>query len=126
MATERPSDTRVVSRLAGRGEDAITRLMDELSRNQMVTDALARAMSAKGRLDAASRSALAQVGLAPVDDVRELRQQLADLEQRVAKLEEAGKTEAAKPRRGRTAATSTKTTGAAGASSRSRRSTPPA
>jgi hypothetical protein len=41
------ADEGVVSRLAGRGEDAMTRLMDELGRNSVVTDALARAMAAE-------------------------------------------------------------------------------
>ncbi len=66
------ADEGVVSRLAGRGEDAMTRLMDELGRNSVVTDALARAMSAKGRLDSASRATLGQVGLAASDDVDDL------------------------------------------------------
>lgn len=102
------ADEGVVSRIAGRGEDAMTRLMDELGRNAVVTDALARAMSAKGRLDSASRAALGQVGLAAADELSDLRRQVADLERRLAKLEAGGK--ASRGRSGRSSATSTKST----------------
>jgi hypothetical protein len=77
----------VVGRLSRRGEETLGRLMDDLGRNERVTDALGRAMSAKGRLDTASRRALHQVGLAPADDLEELRKQVAGLEKRLAKLE---------------------------------------
>ena len=105
----RTADEGVVSRLAGRGEDAMTRLMDELGRNSVVTDALARAMSAKGRLDSASRAALGQVGLAAADDLTDLRKQVADLEKRLAKLEAGGKPPPGS-RSGRSSTTSTKST----------------
>ncbi len=89
MATEdrKSSDSGVVGRLAGRGEEAMGRLMDELGRNRTVTEGLTRALAAKGMLDTASRTALTQVGLAPAEDVRELRQRVMDLEKRLAKLE---------------------------------------
>jgi hypothetical protein len=112
------ADEGVVSRLAGRGEDAMTRLMDELGRNSVVTDALARAMSAKGRLDTASRTALGQVGLAAADDLNDLRKQVADLEKRLAKLEAGGKASSG-TRSGRSSTTSTKSTSTS-ASSKSR------
>src|SRR5918998_4323740 len=99
------ADEGVVSRLAGRGEDAMTRLMDELGRNSVVTDALARAMSAKGRLDTASRTALGQVGLAAADDLSDLRKQVADLEKRLAKLEGGGSSRSGS-RSGRSSTTS--------------------
>ena len=113
------ADEGVVSRLAGRGEDAMTRLMDELGRNSMVTDALARAMSAKGRLDSASRAALGQVGLAASDDLHDLRKQVADLEKRLAKLEAGGKASPVS-RSGRSSTTSTKSTSTKSSSARSR------
>lgn len=109
MAQKKDSDTGVLGRLAGRGEDAMTRLMDELGRNSRVTDALARAMSAKGRLDSASRAALGQVGLAAADDLDDLRKQVADLETRLAKLEAGGKASSGS-RSGRSSTTSTKST----------------
>jgi polyhydroxyalkanoate synthesis regulator phasin len=89
MATEdrKSSDSGVVGRLAGRGEEAMSRFMDELGRNRTVTEGLTRALAAKGMLDTASRTALTQVGLAPAEDVRELRQRVMDLEKRLAKLE---------------------------------------
>jgi hypothetical protein len=83
----KPSDSGRVGRLAGRGEEAMSRLMDELGRNRTVTEALTRAVAAKGMLDSASRTALTQVGLAPADEVRELRKRVIELENRLAKLE---------------------------------------
>jgi hypothetical protein len=89
MATRqrKTPDSGVVGRLAGRGEEAMSRLMDELGRNSAVTEALTRAVAAKGMLDSASRTALTQVGLAPADEVRELRRRVIDLEKRLGKLE---------------------------------------
>lgn len=122
MATERekPADSGVVGRLAGRGEDAITRLMEELGKNTMLTEALTRAMSAKKGLDAVSRGALAQAGLAAADDVRELRREIADLEKRLAKLEGAGKRQASRSR----AAKASPARGGTTSRSRASRSTP--
>jgi polyhydroxyalkanoate synthesis regulator phasin len=89
MATgdRKSSDSGVVGRLAGRGEEAMSRLMDELGRNRKLTEGLTRALAAKGMLDTASRTALTQVGLAPAEDVRELRRRVTELEKRLAKLE---------------------------------------
>ncbi len=84
---KKPADAGVVSRLAGRGEDAITRLMDELGKNSVVTDALTRAMSAKGAVDERTRKTLATVGLAAADEIKDLRGQLERLERRLSKLE---------------------------------------
>lgn len=80
-----------LGRLSRRGEEALTRLVDELGKNERVTDALDRAMSAKGRLDGASRRALGQVGLAAADELKDLRAQIEKLERRLAKLEGASK-----------------------------------
>jgi septal ring factor EnvC (AmiA/AmiB activator) len=84
---KKPADASVVSRLAGRGEDAITRLMDELGKNSMVTDALTRAMSAKGVVDERTRKTLGTVGLAAADEIKDLRGQLERLEKRLSRLE---------------------------------------
>ena len=98
MASEetKEQETGVVGRLAERGEEAMTRLMDEVGRNQRVTEALGRALAAKGMLDSASRTALRQVGLAPADEVQELERRVQDLEARLARLETGS------PRAGRT------------------------
>jgi polyhydroxyalkanoate synthesis regulator phasin len=80
-----------VSRLAEKGEDAVNRFLEELGKNPRVTEALHKAASAKGKLDAASRKAVAQVGLAPAEDVVELRKKVEALEKRLAKLEGAKK-----------------------------------
>jgi hypothetical protein len=84
---EKPSDAGVVSRLAGRGEEAITRLMEELGKNPRVTDALGKAMSAKGRVDETTRKTLGQFGLAPADEVSDLRSRVEGLEKRLAQME---------------------------------------
>jgi uncharacterized membrane protein YccC len=81
------TEAGMVERLSRRGEETLGRLMDDLGRNERVTDALGRAASAKGRFDTASRRALNQVGLAPADDLEELRRQVTGLEKRLAKLE---------------------------------------
>jgi hypothetical protein len=89
MATKRkkPDEGGFVERLAGRGEEAVTRLLDELARNPRVTDALGRAMSAKGKVDAGARRTLSQVGLAAADELKDLRKQIERLERRLARLE---------------------------------------
>lgn len=89
MATKTKKDesSGVVGRLAGKGEEALTKLMDELGKNERVTEALSRAVNAKGKLDATSRGALHGIGLAPVDDVRDLQKRLESLEKRLAKVE---------------------------------------
>ncbi len=89
----RSSETGVVGKLAERGEEAMNRLMDELGRNSRVTEALTRGLAAKGMLDAASRTALVQFGLAPAQDVRELRTRVHELERRLEKLESGSKGE---------------------------------
>jgi polyhydroxyalkanoate synthesis regulator phasin len=94
MATTGPSEKegqRTVSRLAEKGEEAVNRFLEDFAKNPRVSDALNRAASAKGKLDAASRKALAQVGLAPAEDVAELRKEVQALEKRLAKLEGAPK-----------------------------------
>jgi chromosome segregation ATPase len=99
MATKEKDqqDSGVVGRLAGRGEEALTRVMEGLGKNPRVTDALDRAMSAKGRLDEGARSALGQVGLAASEEIKDLRSQLERLERRLAKLESSrGTTSSAK------------------------------
>jgi hypothetical protein len=77
----------IVGRLAERGEEAVTRIVDELSRNPRVTDALDKAMSAKGKVDAGARRTLSQVGLAAADELQDLRGQIERLERRLARLE---------------------------------------
>lgn len=97
-----------LGRLSKAGEDALTRLGEELGKNDLVTDALGRAMSAKGKLDESARRALGQVGLAAADELKDLRKHIERLEKRLAKLESDAKP-AAKPRaKPRTTATTTR------------------
>jgi hypothetical protein len=101
MATQRKKPDEgggFVGRLAGRGEEAVNRLVDELSNNPRVTDALSKAMSAKGKVDAGARRTLAQVGLAAADELKDVRKQIERLERRLARLEGGSSS------RGRTAA----------------------
>jgi hypothetical protein len=88
MATKRKKEPdSLVERLAERGEEAVSRLLEELNRNPRVADAMDKAMSAKGRVDSASRTALTQIGLAAADEIKDLRGQLERLEKRLARLE---------------------------------------
>jgi hypothetical protein len=112
MAKQQSKTTEpgVVGRLSRRGEETLGRLMDDLGRNELVTDALGRAMSAKGRLDTASRRALNQVGLAPADELEELRTHVARLEKRLAKLEGGSKTSAKRSETKKTSTAKRRTT----------------
>jgi polyhydroxyalkanoate synthesis regulator phasin len=87
MATGKQETEGALGRLSKRGEEAITRFVDEIGKNERVTDALGRAASAKGKLDGASRRAISQVGLAGADELQDLRKQVERLEKRLAKLE---------------------------------------
>ena len=106
---KKESDPGVVSRLAGRGEEAVTRVMDELGRNPRVSDALAKAMSAKGKLDEASRAALAQAGLAAAEELKDLRGEIKKLEERLTKLERSRATAPGRADRAKGAGTATPT-----------------
>ena len=93
------TDAGTLGRLSKAGEDAFTRLFDELGKNERVTDALGKAMSAKGKLDDGARRTLGQVGLAAADELKDLRTHIERLEKRLVKLESEGKPKpAAKPR----------------------------
>jgi polyhydroxyalkanoate synthesis regulator phasin len=96
MASKKPSDGGMVNRLAGRGEEAVTRLVEELSKNPRVTDALSRVMDAKTKIDQSARGAASQAGLAAAGELKELRKQIERLERRLAKLESADKPAAKK------------------------------
>ncbi|MDQ3857963.1 MAG: hypothetical protein M3327_05875 [Actinomycetota bacterium] len=106
---KKPSDASVITRLAGRGEDALTRLMDDLGRNPRVTDALSRTMAAKGKVDETTRRTLGQVGLAAAGEIRDLREGLERLEKRLEDLERRSTSEPT--RAGRKPAASTMSSG---------------
>jgi len=106
MAKKKKKDAEPtpLSRLSKAGEDALTRLVEELGKNERMTDALNKAMSAKGRFDDGAKRALGQVGVAAADELKDLRKHIERLEKRLAKLETEAKpapkprTTAAKPR----------------------------
>jgi hypothetical protein len=88
MASKKPDNGEgTLNRLAGRGEEAVTKLVEELGKNPRVTDALSRVMDAKTRIDQGARGAVAQAGLAAADELKDLRKQIERLERRLAKLE---------------------------------------
>lgn len=94
---EKETDAGTLGRLSKAGEDALTRLVEELGKNERVTDAIARAMAAKGKLDEGAKRAVGQVGLAAADELKDLRKHIERLEKRLAKLESDAKP-APKPR----------------------------
>ena len=81
------TDSGALGRLSKAGEDALTKFVEELGKNERVTDAVARAMSAKGKLDDGARRAVGGVGLAAAEELKDLRKHIERLEKRVAKLE---------------------------------------
>ena len=85
---KKPDDSGFVGGLAERGEKAVNRVMDELARNPRVTDALDKAMSAKGKVDSSARRTLSQLGLAAADELKDLRMQIERLERRLARVED--------------------------------------
>jgi polyhydroxyalkanoate synthesis regulator phasin len=98
MAKEKKAketDAGTLGRLSKAGEETITRLVEELGKNERVTDAMARAMAAKGRLDDGAKRAVGQVGLAGADELKELRRHIERLEKRLAKLESDSKPKSA-------------------------------
>ncbi len=90
------TDAGTLGRLSKAGEDVFTRLVDELAKNERVTDALGKALSAKGKVDEGAKRALGQVGVAAADELKDLRTHIERLEKRLAKLEADAKP---KPRR---------------------------
>jgi hypothetical protein len=103
---KKESDPGTLGRLSKRGEDALTRFVEELGKNERFSDALGRASAAKGKVEGASRKALGQAGMAASEELADLRKHVERLEKRLAKLEgdsapkgsTAGKT-AAKPKK---------------------------
>jgi polyhydroxyalkanoate synthesis regulator phasin len=90
-------ESGVITKLSKAGEDALNRLAEELGKNERVTDAVARAMSAKGKVDERTRKTLVQVGVAGADEIKNLRKRLERLEKRLVALEQKPKP-AAKPK----------------------------
>jgi hypothetical protein len=84
---KKPDDSGFVGNLADRGEKAVNRLLDELAHNPRVTEALGKAMSAKGRVDSSARKTLGQLGVAAADELKDLRKQIERLEKRLARVE---------------------------------------
>jgi hypothetical protein len=88
------TDAGTLGRLSKAGEDALTKFLDELGKNERVTDALGKASSAKGKLDDGAKRALGGVGRAAAEELRDLRKHVERLEKRLAKLEAESKPKA--------------------------------
>jgi hypothetical protein len=103
---KKESDSGTLERLTKRGEDVLTRFVEEIGKKERVADALGKASAAKGKVEGASRKALGQAGMAASEELADLRKHVERLEKRLAKLEgdsapkgaAAGKTEA-KPKK---------------------------
>ena len=123
MAKKKKKDTEAtpLGRLSKAGEDALTRLVEELGKNERMTDALNKAMSAKGRFDDGAKRALGQVGVAAADELKDLRKHIERLEKRLAKLE----TEAKPAPKPRTTAAKPRTTPSTRAKKPTQKPTPP-
>ena len=88
MAKEKKeTDPGTLERLSKRGEDALTRFVEELVKNERFADAVGRASAAKGKVEGASRKALGQAGMAAAEELADLRKHVERLEKRLAKLE---------------------------------------
>ena len=77
MPNQKPgNEGSTLGRLADKGEEAVTKLIDELAKNPRVTDALARVMEMKGKADEKTRQTLASLR---VTTIRSIRQAVATL-----------------------------------------------
>jgi hypothetical protein len=74
------AERTTLTRLAERGEVAMKRLVEELEKHERVT-------GARSRLEGVEKSVLNALNIASVAEVEQLRNDLAALEERLAKLE---------------------------------------
>jgi hypothetical protein len=125
---KKSDDGGFVGGLAERGEKAVNRVMEELARNPRVTDALDKAMSAKGKVDSGARRTLSQLGLAAADELKDLRKQIERLERRLARVEsDTGTKAGSSAKRSETKKTpSAKKTTSSGKSAPKKKPSPPA
>jgi len=88
MPNQKPgNEGSTLGRLADKGEEAVTKLIDELAKNPRVTDALARVMEMKGKADEKTRQTLANSSGAAASQIKDLRIHLEKLEKRLQKME---------------------------------------
>ncbi len=84
---DRERGESLVGRLADVGEEAIRRVYDEIDRSERAHETLQRLSGTRGRLEKLSRSAMRQLGIAPLDEFELLQRRLDRLEKRVRTLE---------------------------------------
>ena len=96
---KRGSEGSTIGRLADKGEETVTKLIDELAKNPRVTEALSRVMEMKGKADQATRKTIANASGATAGEIKNLRTRLERLENRLQQMESsgAGATTPAKP-----------------------------
>ena len=95
MPNQKPgNEGSTLGRLADKGEEAVTKLIDELAKNPRVTDALARVMEMKGKADEKTRQTLANSSGAAAGQIKDLRVHLEKLEKRLQKMEADSTTDA--------------------------------
>jgi hypothetical protein len=88
MPNQKPgNEGSTLGRLADKGEEAVTKLIDELAKNPRVTDALARVVEMKGKADEKTRQTLANSSGAAAAQIKDLRVHLEKLEKRLQKME---------------------------------------
>ena len=88
MPNQKPgNEGSTLGRLADKGEEAVTKLIDELAKNPRVTDALARVMEMKGKADEKTRQTLANSSGAAAAQIKDLRVHLEKLEKRLQTME---------------------------------------
>jgi hypothetical protein len=99
MATdqnEAAAERTTLTKLAERGEEAFKRLSEEIEKNRRMADARERlgrieqnprVADARERLVQIENSVLNRFNIASLDETEELRKQVAELEERLAKLE---------------------------------------
>jgi ubiquinone biosynthesis protein UbiJ len=94
MSTTQERKRADLDSLAERGGEALHRLASE----RPVSDVVHVALGAKERIDGVLRTVLTQAGMAPADEVKRLRSEVARLEKRVQELEGEKKPAAARKR----------------------------
>ena len=77
----------VCAELAGRGHQAVTRVLDALTSDPRLTEAIDSLLAAKRRLSEATRGARSQLNVAAADSVHDLKERVVELEERLAKIE---------------------------------------
>lgn len=88
MADEDASSERLRERIARQGEDALSRLAQDLLENPLVTGAITRAFDARERAVAAQETAMSALNLPSAADLERLTRRLRSVSQRLEGIED--------------------------------------